>query len=332
MMMAFFFNTYHNDADMHRMSTHPLDSIVYVKPQSSSNLYMAAKVIGIPNRDTDIYTLQHLRSNQIFDMPEHCIMTHNPNATPHNVLKNRDKTFPSWIKTNAPATLFTDRMVKPRRGTLILHQDNEWYFHPGRGMSRTPLLLPDLNEHCLHFIKSGQLTQGHPPFHTIFNLIRQQKFEQSVARHVSAANLQHMDAPTLMKMSSLQNHDKDIWKEAYDEEYYGLYNLPAWTSISESEYQKIRHIVGSALPTMALSTIKYDENGKPKRAKWRIVALGNLDPHAWTTNDCFAPVMSMVELRFLVSLAIHHRRPLRSGDIKQAFCQASLPPNEQYVL
>ena len=110
--------------------------------------------------------------------------------------------------------------------------------------------------------------------------------------------------------------------------YYGLYDLPAWTSITESEYQRIHHIVGPALPTMALSTVKYDEHGKPVRAKWRIVALDNLDPHSWTTNECFAPVLSMVELRFLVSLAVHHRRPLRSVDIKQAFCQATLPPDE----
>ena len=121
-------------------------------------------------------------------------------------------------------------------------------------------------------------------------------------------------------------------REGYDEEYYGLKDLPAWTTISESEYLKIRNVVGHALPTMAISTVKYDENNKPKCAKWRIVALGNMDPNQWSTNDCFAPVISMVELRFLVSLAIHHRRPLRSGDVKQAFVQATLPDDEQYVL
>ena len=29
---------------------------------------------------------------------------------------------------------------------------------------------------------------------------------------------------------------------------------------------------------MAISTIKYDEHSQPKRAKYLIVALGNLDP------------------------------------------------------
>ena len=98
------------------------------------------------------------------------------------------------------------------------------------------------------------------------------------------------------------------------------------------EYQKIQHIVSHALPTMAISTMKCDENMKPKRAKWIIVALGNLDPQAWSTNDFFAPVISMIEFRFLVSLAVHHKQTLRSGDIKQAFCQATPIPDETYVL
>eukprot|EP00957_Ditylum_brightwellii_P028868 2180955-Ditylum_brightwellii.AAC.1 len=70
---------------------------------------------------------------------------------------------------------------------------------------------------------------------------------------------------------------------------------------------------------MAISTIKYDQDGSPKRVKWRIVALGNLDPHKWSSEEVFTPVMSMLELYVLVSLAIHHKRPLKSGDVKQAF-------------
>ena len=57
------------------------------------------------------------------------------------------------------------------------------------------------------------------------------------------------------------------------------------------------------MPTMAISVIKYDGDGKPVRAKYRIVALGNLDPHNWTKNDCFAPVLSQFELRFLAAFA-----------------------------
>lgn len=37
-------------------------------------------------------------------------------------------------------------------------------------------------------------------------------------------------------------------------------------------------------------------------------------------------------MRLFISLAIHNKRILKSGDFKQAFCQATLPPKESYVL
>ena len=83
---------------------------------------------------------------------------------------------------------------------------------------------------------------------------------------------------------------------------------------------------------MAVATIKYDEFGHPKRAKYRIVALGNLESHKWTKSECYAPVMSLMELRLMVAMAIKHKRNLKSGDVKQAFVQACLPPEEQYIV
>eukprot|EP00957_Ditylum_brightwellii_P151994 11574534-Ditylum_brightwellii.AAC.1 len=133
-------------------------------------------------------------------------------------------------------------------------------------------------------------------------------------------------------MMQLCNHDKSLRKSAYDKEYYGLQYLPAWNMIDEATYQKLRPIVGVALQSMAISIIKYDQDGKPKHAKWRIVALGNLDPHTWSSEEVFAPVMTILKLKVLLSLAIHHKRPLKSGDVKQAFVKATLPENEQYTI
>ena len=59
--------------------------------------------------------------------------------------------------------------------------------------------------------------------------------------------------------------------------------------ITEDDYNAIRHKVKALLPTMAISTIKFDEDGKPKRAKYRILALGNLDKVHWTKGDVYAP-------------------------------------------
>ena len=53
---------------------------------------------------------------------------------------------------------------------------------------------------------------------------------------------------------------------------------------------------------MAISTIKHDENGLPKQAKYRIVVLGNSDQHLWSKQDTYAPVMSLIELRLFVTL------------------------------
>ena len=105
-------------------------------------------------------------------------------------------------------------------------------------------------------IKTGQITKDHPPFHRIFNARRQIRFENIVARHVSAASLDKVDAPTLLNMQRLSTKDQKIWRDGYDEEYYGLQDLPAWTTISESEYLKKENVVGHALPIMAISTVK----------------------------------------------------------------------------
>eukprot|EP00957_Ditylum_brightwellii_P157183 11962823-Ditylum_brightwellii.AAC.2 len=80
-------------------------------------------------------------------------------------------------------------------------------------------------------------------------------------------------------MMQLYYYDQKLWKQAYNEEFYGLQGLPAWSIINEATYQKLCPIAGNAMPSMAISTIKYDKDGRLKSVKWRIVALGNLDPH-----------------------------------------------------
>jgi hypothetical protein len=85
------------------------------------------------------------------------------------------------------------------------------------------------------------------------------------------------------------------------------------------------------MPTMTIAVIKKDGEGRPVRAKYRIVALGNLDPHSWSKSDCFAPILSQLELRFLVALAAQQRCIPKTGDITQVFCQSYLSKDEHYV-
>jgi hypothetical protein len=83
---------------------------------------------------------------------------------------------------------------------------------------------------------------------------------------------------------------------------------------------------------MAIATIKFDEFNKPKQAKYRLVVLGNLDYHDWSKADTAAPVLSQLELRLLISLALHNKRVLKNCDVKQAFIQSSIPDDEIYFV
>lgn len=105
-----------------------------------------------------------------------------------------------------------------------------------------------------------------------------------------------------------------------------------WEYITEEQYQTLRPVTGNALPTMALSKVKKDEDGNPDRAKYRIVALGNLDPHDWSSSDCFAPVLSPLELRLLISISTKMKIVPKTGDVSQAFVQSVLPDDEKYIV
>ncbi len=100
--------------------------------------------------------------------------------------------------------------------------------------------------------------------------------------------------------------------------------LLTWEIVTEVQYKQLSK-GKKALPTMAIAAIKYEDWNRPKRAKYRLVVLGNLDYHTWSKESTTAPVMSQLELRLLTSLAAYHRRVLKNCDVKQAFIQSKLP-------
>jgi hypothetical protein len=83
---------------------------------------------------------------------------------------------------------------------------------------------------------------------------------------------------------------------------------------------------------MCVLTIKKDEQLRPLRAKSRIVVLGNHEDCVWSKRDKYAPVLRQDSLRFLTSMAVNARQPLRQGDCKNAFCQGILPPDETTIV
>ena len=148
-------------------------------------------------------------------------------------------------------------------------------------------------------------------------------------RKISARTLQSHHPPLNLKAHSrLSPNDREIWDSAYLEEYLGLNNTThTWDYISEDEYQTLKSEIGTAIPTMVVSKIKYDQHGNPDRAKYRIVVLGSLDPTNWSAADCFAPVLSALENRLLTCIAAQMKVIPKSGDFIQAFCQSHLPDN-----
>jgi hypothetical protein len=247
---------------------------------------------------------------------------------------SRSPTLPDWVIDGCPATLFLNDMAKPRHGRLRLHSsDKEWYFCPGNTSDFSKgTVIHDLTANCQQLMESSQLFRGHAKFPRVYQARHQTLLQSCVLRHVSAHGLQSLIPPASLKHhSTLSPSDKLIWDNAYCEEYDGLSSIPTWEVLSESQFKQLSK-GRKSLPSMAISTIKYDTFNKPKRAKYRIVVLGNLDYHQWSKESTAAPVMSQLELRLLTSLAVFHKHSLKNCDIKQAFVQSSLPPDEEYFV
>jgi Reverse transcriptase (RNA-dependent DNA polymerase) len=163
---------------------------------------------------------------------------------------------------------------------------------------------------------------------------RANTFIQGHASHVSASNLLIPTAPGSLRIAFGTKHpDAATWLAAYEEEYNGLTAHDTFDVISEQEYFDIRNQTGrTAIPSMNIFNVKLDSEGKPKRAKSRIVVLGDKDPVEWTKAECYAPVVSQPIVRLLTSLAVRNRTTLKQADCKNAFCHPELPENEPTIV
>ena len=224
-------------------------------------------------------------------------------------------------------------MAKPRHGKLRCTLDNYWVFCPGNMVDITQgIPLTDLSANIQQLLDTGQLFRGHCKFCCVYNACAQIQLRDCNLCHVSAHGHTSLVAPSLLKQhSKLSDPDRSIWDAAYCKEFHGLHDLPTWEVLSETEFRQLSNGV-KALPSLAIATIKYDAFNRPEWAKYCIVVLGNHDYHSWPKESTAAPVLLQLELRLLTSLAISHKRVLKNCDIKQAFVQSSLPPDEHYFV
>ena len=292
--------------------------------------YEAATILNVPLDDTtDYYRVQIQDSGDIIDIGINDIYETDPTRN-INLTQSEHKLFPliPWIQHDAKVTLYLPNLMKePKQGYLNYNRGLElWTFRPGRQKSttNTPIPLRDFDTLAQSMVQNKKIFQGWKTKHYCMTT-RVGAKSNVIARHISAKGMTSPIEPSLCKHHELPKEDQEIWDASYKEEYDGLVNLDTWDFVTEDEYQKLKHVVGKALPTMAISTIKRDGNGNPVRAKYRIVALGNMDPHNWDKAECYAPVLSQAELRLLTAIATQSKRKLKSAEVSQAFCQSYLP-------
>ena len=306
-----------------------LGQLVRVVDNGDEHFGKEAHILAIPFQPNDPYTLQLVNDNVIHQYTANQI---------NQVQQNMPQTIPnapSWVTPNSKCTLYLPSSMPRSLQGFLIHNEKGWFFKPGRKIeSHHPLKkLPNFEDTVNQMVTTRQLQKG---FHAHKVMVQQQQLYSSrniVAFHISAKNLLIPTAPSSLKNhSKLPESDKITWNQAYSEEYNGLQELEVFDYISEAEYQKLKHILGQKLPSIAIATIKYNADGQPERAKYRLCVLGNLDHHDWEANETFAPVLSHMELRLLISEAAKCNCVPKTADFKQAFCQSILPALEKYVI
>lgn len=242
-------------------------------------------------------------------------------AVPESKPFNSSSLLPYWITDGCNATLFLSSMSKPHHWKLCQNTSQQWIFCPGNLSDISKgILLDDLSASAHQLLDTGQLFKGHTKFPCMYQTRTHVQLRDSILRHVSAHGLHSLIAPTsLLAHQNMNDSDKTIWDAAYDEEFDGLSLLPTWEVLTKQQFKSLSKGV-KALPSMAIATIKYDTFNRPKRAKYRIIVLGNHDCRTWSKESTAAPVISQLELQLLTSLAISQRCVLKNCDIKQAFC------------
>ncbi len=289
---SFTFHTKGSLDFIHRPPTHEENDIVFASTNAGAT-YHRARVLNTPiNEEEENLVVQFIDSDDIAKVDPQFVKDTDPtNPNPPAPTDTpTDNPFPlsPWIQPDAKVTLFLPHLMsKPKQGYLCRSEDRrEWSFQePGRKADRssdndTTIPLAKFEEELAQsLISNRKLFKGWKNSKSVITACLLRAKSNIIARHVSAKGLQIMATPSLHKHHELPPGNKNIWDLSYMEKYNGLQNLDTWEIITEAEYKRLLPICGKALPKMAISTIKRDGEGNPIRAKYRIVALGNLDPH-----------------------------------------------------
>ena len=72
---------------------------------------------------------------------------------------------------------------------------------------------------------------------------------------------------------------------------------------------------------MRVLVVKNDKYGKPLRAKYRIVVLGNSEDRLYQKSQRYALVLKYISLRILTAKAVGDKLILQQGDLQERILQ-----------
>jgi len=123
------------------------------------------------------------------------------------------------------------------------------------------------------------------------------------ANFVSAKNLLSPCPPSRKIALHPSNPDRQVWLDSYKEEKGGLQDLEVFERINKKTYLSLRRkgLIPKALPSMCVLVVKHDKDGKPDRAKSRIVVLGNFEERMYSKSDRYSPILKYSSLRLLTA-------------------------------
>ena len=312
---------------------HLIDVIVSALPVRSASGEVLREHYLLQKPDGSLVTKTLQEMDELADAPANRVIPITPPST-------ATASLPVWLQDKSKVSMLNDDGDYDK-GFIILSSNGQYRFSCRRQLSSRQeawgVDLPDFASNWTRLSSDNiilpswniglytrlGLKPSTPPYDKSGKLV-------AAASHVSARDLKSSCPKSLREALAEDAVDRDIWLASYHEEKDSLIDNKTFVRLSLQQYRELRLKKNAprAIPSMCVHTIKRDENGAPARAKSRIVVLGNLEQRLWEKCDRYAPVLQYSSLRLLTSMAIEARRPLKQGDYKNAFVQASLPEDE----
>ncbi|KAL7459292.1 hypothetical protein ACHAWC_010958 [Mediolabrus comicus] len=145
--------------------------------------------------------------------------------------------------------------------------------------------LPDLRQNWPTLLGDDTIIPGHGQISSF--LQPNSSNNAPSANFVSAKNLLSPCPPSLKQALHPNNPDREVWLKSYQEEAQGLLEHDVYERISKKDYLALRRsgAIPKAIPSMCVLVVKPDKEGRPHRAKSRIVVLGNHEDRLYSKSD-----------------------------------------------